>query len=309
MTAPRLGPDRSSLLRSARRTGGVVVPYWLLWVAVAAGVAWLWVRVIGSDLGAGPHIEARHGPHDLPATAEASVAGASAAESSAAGTPKVSIRRPATAPAGAMGVGRAVAAAPDLIANALLATARDHLARRVLAVTARVQDPRADRASSFDLIERGLAGHVALAVAVQRHRARDPHAYGLDARPLPGGEERRRGTTTDSLVTFLTTFAERVPGTDPRGLEPGDLVVLERKRNPGRIVVGIVGDLVDESGTPLATLLDPAERWVREVAPQTGYRVLHRLRLRGPHVDRLRASLDLDAAAPTSPLPPGAAAL
>ena len=299
MTGQRLGPDRSALLRSARRSGGVVVPYWLLWIAVAGGVAWLWARVIGSDLGAGPHIAARHGPVDLPATAEASTSASTGS----------TLRRPAlAAPAGGTAA-RSTAQSHDPIATALLATARDHLARKVVAVASRNEDPRADRASSFDLIERGLAGHVALAVAVQRHRARDPRAYGLDVRPSPGGDERRRATATDSLVTFLTSFGERVPGTDPRSLEPGDLVVLERKRTAGRIVVGIVGDLVDEAGTPLVTVVDPADRWVRDVAPQSGYRILHRLRLRSPQVDRMRGSLDLDTTAPQGPLPPGAAAL
>jgi hypothetical protein len=283
-----LGANRPRRTGSGSGLGaGLFVPWWAVWLAVAGGVGWLWFAVIGADLQAGGHIDARHGSGEV-AAVQAVAGPRSPGGPALASTP---LHRPT------QGL--------DPVASSLVAAARDVLARRVIAVAVPVTDGRQGKGGSFELVEAGLGGHLPLLKAIARHAQRDPHTYGLDARP-PAGEDRRRWGTTVALVTFLEQFAARVPGTDPHALEPGDIVVLERRRAAGRIVVGVIGDLVDDSGTPMCVVLDPAEKAARELNPAATYRVLHRLRMRTADVQRIRAGLDLDA---TPALPAGAVAL
>jgi hypothetical protein len=178
----------------------------------------------------------------------------------------------------------------------LLAAARDHLARKVTPTSYPVDDLRANSGSHVDLLERGLADHLPIKTALVRHRARQPAAYGLAAKPASSADERRRALTCDSVVVFLQTFAEPVDD-GPAELEAGDILVLQRLRGARRLTA-VVTDVADEHGNPQAVVMDPAEHAPREVAIGRGYKVLHRFRLHSSHTDRARMILDLDAGRP-----------
>jgi len=249
--------------------------------------AYLWIDVIGSDLGRGAHINAKHEEQDKAATAVA-VAGLVPAILPHAAMPG--------GPAGAVLPGRySDAGNADPIVRALLAAARDHLARKVTPSMQPNEDPRANSGSSFDLIDRGLGEQLPLRTAIARHRLRDPHAYGLRAKPTPSLDERRRAQTVPNLVVFLTAYATVLadtPGEDC-DLEAGDIVVVARRTGQGPLLAAVVSDVTDESGNAQIIVLDPAARVPRELNPQGAYVLRHHFRLHLAQIEHARASLDL----------------
>lgn len=270
---------------------------------VVGGAAWLWIDVIG-DLGKGTHVAARHADEarkDAPSLAMAALTsvpvGAGLPESGDAGPPLAAARHPGV---------RTV----DPVAEALLAAARDHLARKVAATGYVVEDARANKGHAFDLIDRGLGGFLPLRIALLRHRLREPQRYGLASKPPATHDERRRALTSENLAIFLDSFADRVAlkpavatGSHESAFEAGDLVVVQRKKGSGRVLVAVVSDTVDDAHRTQIVTLDPRDGVARE-QPLTGvYVVREHFRLRNVHLARIRSTLDL------APTPPAGTAL
>lgn len=272
----------------------------LVLLAALAGGGWWAFRVIGRDLGAGAHVGAKHEDRDkgnpLPPTALATTASrglsvpSGAAPASGKAGAAAQDKAPHVDPARHMGAGT------DPVARALLAAARDHLARKVTPTTYAVDDLRANNGNHLDLIERGLAEFVPLKTALVRHRSRNPQLYGLQTKPAPTMEERRRAWTSSNFAMLLQAFAQTLPA--DMTLEAGDILLLQRQRRFGPTLAAVVSDVTDEAGNPLAIVMDPAHHAPVEVAPTHGYRVLQRFRLTGADIERMRQSLDLDAARP-----------
>lgn len=268
---PRLGSLR-------RRRDGLGLLRGLGLLVVVAGVAWLWVAVIGEDLSRGTHLGARHKDEDLPQKPQpvAVIAPRSPGGPAAPGLPA-----------------RRVEPAVDPVAQSLVAAARDHLARKVTPVWHHVDDPRDSHGSHLDLIDRGLGDLLPLRNALVRHRYREPQRYGLTSRPPATTDERRRALTAENLAIFLEAFGTRVEG---EALEPGDVVLVERKRG-NRLLAAVVSDVLDDAGGPQLVVLDPAYPAAREVRLQAGYVVRHRFRLSAQQVEKARQALDLGTTA------------
>lgn len=271
------------LIRRKRRDLRRIVVVGLL-VLVAAGAAWLSLRVIAADLAQGRHIHAGH--------ADDGALGAAAAPRTASPTP-IRPGGPLRVPAPTV-----LPAAPteDPVARALLAAGRDHLARKVSATIQPEDDARANRGAAIDLIDRGLAGQLSLRQALPRHRALAPQRYGLRERPSASSDERRRALTAENLAIFLTTFAQQLDG-QRDNLEAGDILLLERRHGVRRLLPGLVSDTVDSDGVPQVITLDPADRVAKE-QPLAVYALRGHFRLRLDDVTRLRQTLELGAVAP-----------
>ncbi len=236
----------------------------------------LWVvRVIGTDLDKGRHVDAKHEPNGQ-AAAEA------AKRLLGPGGPAAAVL-PGRKPALLEGHGRL-----DPVAQALLSGARDQLARKVAPVLIAVDDPHAAKASAFDLVDRGLSDLLPLRTALLRHRQREPQRYGLNSRPLNSADDRRRALTGENLGIFLTAFATQLGEQAP--LEAGDVVLVTR--NSGKIMPAVVSDAVDDNGAPLVITLDPFDRAAREQG-LGNYTVKQRFRLRNADLERMRTTLDL----------------
>ena len=286
-TGPRLGGGRR------RRSG--LSGLQLIGTLVVAGVSgYLWINVIGGDLGRGAHINAKH---EDETKAAAAVAGAGTA--------------PAIAPRAVVPGGPAAAVLPgrraevggvDPVARALVAAARDTLARKVTPTMQAVEDPRANSGSSFDLIDRGLGDQLPLRAAIARHRSRDPHAYGLRTKPAASMDEHRRAQTVPNLIVFLSTYATVLESAsaEDRDLEAGDIVVVARRTGQGPLLAAVVSDVTDDAGNAQIIVLDPAARVPRELNPQGTYVLRHHFRLHLAQIERARANLDLNAKAGTA---------
>ncbi|MBI5607936.1 MAG: DUF1287 domain-containing protein [Deltaproteobacteria bacterium] len=263
----------------------------VLLALLAAAVAYMGVRVIGRDLGAATHIgvghveEAKVGA--VPANALAAAVGSG---------PAVPGPAPVATPGEPASKSRPRNEAKvETVAQQLLATARDHLGRKVTPTTYSVDDPRANSGSHLDLLERALAGNLSLKSALVRHRTRNPQAYGLASKPAPTLDERRRTWTTDNLLVFLGTFAEKVAVEPASSFEAGDIVVVQRKRGSQRQLAAVVSDVADEAGNPQILVLDPADHAPRELPIRGNYNLLHHFRLTAAHLEHIRQALDLGA--------------
>lgn len=274
---PRVVALRGPVLGGGRRRRSGVLSMQTLGLLALAGICvWLW-QVIGADLGNGRHLGAKHDDGKAAAQAEVPIA---AAVPHAGG--------PSTASLPARKADDGTHAGLDPVAQALLSGARDQLARKVAPVTVAVDDPHAAKASPFDLVDRGLSDLLPLRTALLRHRQRDPHLYGLTARPSQ--EDRRRALTGENLATFLEAFATHLDDQAP--LEAGDVVVVQRNRRSSRPMPAVVSDAVDETGAPLVITLDPADKVAREQG-LGNYAVKQRFRLRAVDLERMRSALDL----------------
>lgn len=261
----------------------------VLLALLAAAVAYMGVRVIGRDLGAATHISAGHADD-----AKAGAVPPTAVAAAVTNGPAV----PGPAPVAAAGE-PASKARPrsetkvETVAQQLLATARDHLGRKVTPTTYSVDDPRANSGSHLDLLERALASSLSLKSALVRHRTRNPQAYGLASKPAPTLDERRRTWSTDNLIVFLGTFAEKVAVEPAGSFEAGDIVVVQRKRGSQRQLAAVVSDVADEAGNPQILILDPADHAPRELPIRGNYNLLHHFRLTAAHLEHIRQALDL----------------
>lgn len=262
----RLHPRAPSLDAQRRRPSGAVVPapVWVLAAVLAAGW-WLW-HVVGSDLAAGAHLSAAH---DAGARPEA--------------TAKTALRP--TAPGGPAAVGTpAQGAAPvkpvsDPVTAALLAGAKDQLARKVASTFTSVEDLRSASGNPFDLVERGLADHLPLRTALARFQQRELKPARAAARKLAPVEQ---------LFGFLQAYARAAPADS---LAAGDIVYLQRRASSAAWPA-IVSDTLDGDGAPLVITLDPADRVARE-QPMARYRFRQGFRLGAAEVARIRTVLGL----------------
>ncbi|MCO4760454.1 MAG: DUF1287 domain-containing protein [Myxococcales bacterium] len=190
----------------------------------------------------------------------------------------------------------------DPVARALLAAARDHVARGVVPTVGSVPDLNAVKGSGTDLLERALHQvNFPLRMAVLLHRYRDPKAYGLRNRPHASEGERRRALSGRNTSIFLSRFAKSLP-TEWRidaadSYLPGDLVVLTNKgKKQRRQMLAIVGERTDNRGVSLLYTLDPRDAKARSNRSLADYAVLHHYRLHRAEIDRIRAVLPLPAA-------------
>ncbi len=195
-------------------------------------------------------------------------------------------------------------AAFDPVARAMLATARDHVARGVIATIGSVPDLDAVKGSGADLVERALHQvGFPLRTAVILHRYREPHAYGLRRRPQASEGERRRALSGRNLRVFLDRFATQLP-TEWRiaaadSYLPGDLVTI-RPRQVGkqaprksRAMLAVVGERTDTRGVSLLYTLDPADPKARADHALADYVIVEHYRLHRAELDRVRALLPL----------------
>lgn len=264
-------------------------------VAVAAAiglVAWLSLRTILTDLATGAHLAATHKaegdiPSRLPATAIAQAPGPTTPAATGFAGPGAKQLLPAAMPS-----------ARDPVATALLAAARDHLARKVSPTVYAVDDLRANSGNHLDLIERGVQAHLPLKTALVRHRARNPQLYGLHGKPPLTLDERRRAWNGDNLELFLNTFGQLRSDGDA---QPGDVALLRRQRG-NRKLVAVVSDVADDVGKAQFVVLDPAERAASEVSARQGYQLLRVFHLGAAEVARARQLLDLQDEAAGTPL-------
>ncbi|MBM4343725.1 MAG: hypothetical protein FJ100_10150 [Deltaproteobacteria bacterium] len=247
-----------------------------------AVLAWLSLRTIVQDLASGAHLDATHKGTEAPAPRLPATALAAAG----------AMARPTASPAAPM-ADKAPPAAPaaqrDPVATAILAAARDHLARKVAPTVYSVDDLRANAGNHLDLIERGTHGQLPIKTALVRHRARHPHLYGLQGKPPLTLDERKRAWNGDNLEVFLRSFALLRPDGDAQA---GDIAVLRRLRG-NRKLVAVVTDVTDEAGRPQFVVLDPAERSAREVSTRHGYHMLRVFHLGAAEAARARQLLDL----------------
>ncbi len=253
-------------------------------VALMVGGVYLWITEIGGDLG-GPKLSTEKpkvaavvrpaGPHKARLPSLDALAGRQAA-------------LPTLPGAGA-----------DPVARALLATARDHVARRVVPTVGSVLDLNAVKGSSGDLLERSLhAVGFPLRTAVVLHRFRDPKAYGLRGRPQATEAERRRAVGSRNLHVFLERFARQLPTqwsvSAPDTYLPGDLVVVARKKKGGRRnLIAVVAEKTNDHGVSLLYTLDPRDRVARADRPLSDYRVIDHYRLHQGELDHVRDVLPL----------------
>ena len=288
-SGPRLGAGR-------RRKSGPSGLQWALLLALVGGSAYLWIHVIGGDLDRGSHINARHAD-EIQGTATQPAGTAPTAAAPAAG--RAVPGGPATA---ILPTRRGDVQGLDPVAQSLIAAARDAMARKITPSLQSVEDAHANSGSSFDLIDRGLADLLPLRTAIARHRLRDPHAYGLRARPTPSMDEHRRALTIPNLAVFLNTFALTVPSpsAQERDLEAGDIVLCARRSGQGPLLAAVVSDTADEAGNSQIVVLDPAAHTPRELSPQGAYVIRQHFRLHLAQVERARASLDLTPKAGTA---------
>ncbi len=261
----------------------------VLLALLAAAVAYMGVRVIGRDLGAATHISAGHADDAkegaVPANAVAAAVATAPAVPSPAPVPTTGEPTVRSKPHSEAKV--------ETVAQQLLATARDHLGRKVTPTTYSVDDPRANSGSHLDLLERALASDLSLKSALVRHRTRNPQAYGLASKPAPTLDERRRTWTTANLVVFLDTFAEKVAVEPAGSFEAGDIVVVQRKRGSQRQLTAVVSDVADDAGNPEILVLDPADPAPRELPIRGNYTLLNHFRLTAAHLEHIRQALDL----------------
>lgn len=251
----------------------------LLLLGVAGLAAWLSLRVIGQDLAEGRHIHATHHddakPQQIAATLPTPLPPQPPGGPQTPNLPQ-RLQNPI---------------AQDPVVQALLAAGRDHLARKVTAVSLPVDDPRATKGSGIDLLDRGLERMLSLRQALPRHRMLAPHLYGLREKPPANADERRRALTAENLRIFLETFAQPLSGQHD-DLEAGDVVLIQRRRGVKRLLPAVVSDVVDADGTPLLMTLDPADHVAREQSLSL-YRLEAHFRLHAADVERARQALDL----------------
>ena len=191
----------------------------------------------------------------------------------------------------------------DPVARAMLATARDHVARGVIATVGSVPDLDAVKGSGADLVERALHQvGFPLRTAVILHRYREPRAYGLRTRPHASEGERRRALSGRNLGVFLGRFAKQLP-TEWRiaaadSYLPGDVVAVAKRQRKGkskrrRTMLAIVGEQTDARGVSLLYTLDPSDRKARASHSLADYDIAAHYRLHRAQLERVRAVLPL----------------
>ncbi|MSQ81400.1 MAG: hypothetical protein EXR77_00545 [Myxococcales bacterium] len=260
--------------------------------AVIAAVAYACWRVIGVDLHSGTHLAANHGTGSapsaalvLPPTAVAQTEGEATAASAAhrrTGQVALAIKPPR--------LKSASAADRDPLTEALIAAARDHLARKVAPTLYSVEDLRANSGNHLDLIERGMIGQLPLRRAIVRHRARNPHLYGLAFKPALTLDERKRAWNGANLEVFLRAFAQLRADNDAQA---GDIAILQRTRGSRRLAA-VVTEVTDDAGKPQFIVLDPGERVPTEVSQRGGYQLLRVFHFGSAQADRALQLLDLN---------------
>jgi hypothetical protein len=293
---------KGPLLGASRRRSG-----WssqgLLWLVAILGGGYWAATVIGRDLGAATHLNSTHGRADgvaLPATALAAtqpLAVAPAQPTATAKTVRASGEKTTVGTATAAAPRSAAAGPPatatvsaDPVQQALLATARDHLARKVTPTSYSLADVHADAGNHLDLIERSLLGFVPLRTALTRHRIRHPRQYGLALRPAQNATERRRAWTAANLTVFLQAFAETLAA--DAMLQGGDIVLIQRLRG-GQPQFAIASDVTDDGGQTQVVVMEPRARVPRELPLASHFRVIRQFRLQAKHIEQIRGALDL----------------
>ena len=292
------GPPLRTSRRRRRRP--VLVRLAALILIIAAG--WLWIHWIGDDLDS----TAGGDDREMAIAAPAAITPAGPA---AALAPGAAQRIVGAVPTKGAKAASGHVAGRDLVAHALLSTAKDHVARRVHATWGSVADLESLHGSHIDLIERALAQvGFPLRSAVVRHRFREPRRFGLSRRPPATTEERRRALTVETLKVFLDAFATRLESQVAAGgdnFAAGDLVVVTRRALAGREIFAVVSDRTDDRGVSLLVTLDPIDRHARETHPLDDYEIGSHYRLKRAHLAAARSRLDM----PRDSAPAGSAAL
>lgn len=242
----------------------------------------MWVNVIGKDLGHGAHIHVKHADEADPAVATAEAPAVAGKLTAVPGGPAAAILPGKHSNSNGL----------DPVAHALLSAARDQLARKVEATSALSEDPRAIKGNSLDLLDRGLGDLLPLRAALLRHRARDPHVYGLAQKPAATQDERRRALTIENAAIFLKSLAQSLD-ISVDSLETGDLVLLERRHGQKRMILGVVTDVVDQANQAQVVTLDPADKMAKEQNPLKNYDIRQHFRLHAVDVSKIRLLLDL----------------
>lgn len=267
-------------------------PWWAR-LAVLAALAFgasMWFTEIGADLRRGVGAE----PAPVAALPVAANAAAAPTEAKADAGPK-----PATAAAGPAEVAvprpTPTPAPLDAVRRALLGTSRDHVARGVFATRGSVPDLRAIKGSSVDLVERALdVVDFPLRAALLAHRGREPRRYGLRTRP-GAADDAARVLDVANLAVFLDAFAEKVEGIGDVDLQPGDLLLFQRRRGASQFAV--VSDRTDARGVTLLYTLDPADRVARDRRPRDDVTIERHWRLDATRLQDARRLLGLPRAA------------
>ncbi|MBP48340.1 MAG: hypothetical protein CMH53_10420 [Myxococcales bacterium] len=253
-------------------------------ILIAAG-GYLWMTEIGSDL-------------DRSDYQRSSKMGAkSAARGLVPGGPG-----PAKVPAQQLPViDDSPVASVDEVRRTLLATARDHEARRVIPTLGSVMSIDAIKGNSADLIERSMH-HLGFAIrtAIMLHRFQSPRAYGLKRRPQATELERRKALSYPNLKIFFERFAQQLPRSyqsdAPDTYQAGDLVYLKTFTKKAVKLFAIVGDKTSDKGIRCLFTLDPRDRYARSDRPLSDYQILGHYRF---------GARELRAVKRTLPIAPG----
>lgn len=269
-----------------------------LFVALVAG-AWLWVVEIGGDLAGGRYLgTTQPGQESLPAAVIGTPGAASAA------TVATEAGSTAAAHAGTKAGGPAEAALPvaraaltgdapmDPTRRALIAAARDAIARGVRPTRGSVPDLRALRGNSADLVERAL-DQVAfpLRAALIAHRVREPRRYGLVGRAGAGDIDPNRVLDVETLTVFLDTFAERIDAADDSRWRAGDLVLVADRKHHGATTFAIVGEQTDLQGVSLLFTMDSRDGRARADRSASEFEARSAWRLSRARLDEARRTL------------------
>lgn len=287
----RAGPVLGSH-RARRRDFGV-------WKRLALGLAligggWLWIVEIGGDLAGGRYLGTMQPGHEsTPAAAILSsktTKSSGPADAAKTGGPKAGGPAEIAPP-----LPRATIAADapmDPTRRALIAAARDAIARGVRPTRGSVPDLRALRGNSADLVERAL-DQVAfpLRAALIAHRVREPRRYGLAGRQGAGDIDPNRVLDVESLTAFLDTFAERMDAAHDSEWRAGDLVLVADRKRRGAATFAIVGEHTDLQGVSLLYTMDPRDGRARADRAASEFEARSAWRLSRSRLDEARRQL------------------
>jgi len=280
--------------RVRRRDFGVWKRVALLTALVGGG--WLWIIEIGGDLSTGRYLGANHSGQDTlppaaigapgprPSSASPSDGDDHAAATKAGGPAEPSL----PAPRASIG-----ADAPmDPTRRALIAAARDAIARGVRPTRGSVPDLRALRGNSADLIERAL-DQVAfpLRAALIAHRVREPRRYGLSGRQGAGDIDPNRVLDVETLAVFLDAFAERTDASDDSRWRAGDLVLVADRKHRGAPTFAIVGEQTDLQGVSLLFTMETRDGKARADRSASEFEARSAWRLSRARLDEARRQL------------------
>ena len=262
--------------------------------AALIGGAWLWVVEIGGDLAGGRYLGTMQpGQESKPAAA---ISGSSASKSGKAHASSAQSGPKAGGPAeAALPVPRAAltADAPmDPTRRALIAAARDAIARGVRPTRGSVPDLRALRGNSADLVERAL-DQVAfpLRAALIAHRVREPRRYGLSNRQGAGDIDPSRVLDVESLTAFLDAFAEHIDANDDGRWRAGDLVLVADRKRRGHATFAVVGEQTDLQGVSLLYTMDTRDGKARADRAASEFEARSAWRLSRSRLDEARRQL------------------